>query len=406
MGYNILSKVIELTDSNEKLAERLKGVALELNAHLPFDDSSIYLWNHKEKTFTLSAAAGSSTERKHFYSKGEGLPAEVRKKRRTIDRESTDLDPMKISALEKTELDNFRYAKLYPLISNDLFYGVLYLKAIKKPRLSPRREEMLTVIAKQLSASIQCETNYTRLKRMHREREKLRERLVHAEKIMALGELSATLAHEIRTPLVNIGGFTARLKKELGENTCAKYVDRMSTEVTRLENIINNILSVADEHKLDLKAHSLDSLTAEPIEIFKDSCASHNITVRTEQLTDPAPLVMADIDQIKIAFDNIIANAIQSMDKGGQLTVSSQREGEFAVITISDSGGGIPPELMGDIFNPFFTTKERGTGLGLTITHKIITRHGGWITAKNNDTCGVSFTVGLRSINNHSAITK
>jgi signal transduction histidine kinase len=212
---------------------------------------------------------------------------------------------------------------------------------------------------------------------------------------MALGELSATLAHEIRTPLVNIGGFTARLRKELGAKSCGKYIDQMSKEVTRLESIINDILSVADERKLNLKPHSVSALITGPIELFKDSCANHNIKVEVK-LTNSASLIMADIEQIRIAFDNLIANAIQSMDKGGRLTISNRKKGDFTVITISDSGGGIPSELMGDIFNPFFTTKERGTGLGLTITHKIVARHGGWIEAANNTTRGVSFTVGLR----------
>ena len=111
---------------------------------------------------------------------------------------------------------------------------------------------------------------------------------------------------------------------------------------------------------------------------------------------EPLP-IMADEEQLKIAFDNLIANAIESMDSGGTLSVSTARNGDWVTVEITDSGGGIEPELVSGIFDPFVTTKEHGTGLGLPITRKIIMRHRGSIDVANDYGRGTTFRVKLPS---------
>src|SRR3990172_3999813 len=163
---------------------------------------------------------------------------------------------------------------------------------------------------------------------------------------------------------------------------------------TRLKGIIDDILNFVDHKKIKLHVEELNRVVNDSLWLFEEACRSHNIAVK-RSLSKETLRVVADTPQLKIAFDNLIANAIQSMERGGTLTVTTKKGNGCGVVEIKDTGGGIEPGIVGNIFNPFYTTKKAGMGLGLTITHNIITRHKGMIDVINDYGKGITFTVKL-----------
>ncbi len=395
MGYEILSKVIELTDSNLGLDQRLKKVAGLLYRSFPVDHCSIYRRDKGEKLFKIVAAGGRRKGSVNAYREDEGLAGLARRSKKALEVSTPSEESTSWRGVEDRGLSGYRSAFVYPLTDGKSCYGVLYLKSTNKRTLSTTNRKLLGVIAKQIAASIKYDENIVRLKRTYNELKNLQTRLANAEKLMALGELSATLAHEIKNPLVSIGGFATRLKKKLDPGSPhLVYVDHIFNQVTRLEEIMDDILNFTEDKSLKFSLQNINPIVDEALGLFEEACRNQNIEV-IKDLSKDSIQVMADPHQLKIAFDNLIANAIQSMEHGGTLTVKTRKENDWGVVEVSDVGGGIAPGLVGDIFNPFFTTKKSGTGLGLPITHKIITKHDGHIEVFNEYGKGMTFAVKL-----------
>lgn len=215
----------------------------------------------------------------------------------------------------------------------------------------------------------------------------LRERIIHTERMAALGELAARVAHEIRNPLISIGGFARRLERKLGDDT-KEYANIIVNEVTRLENILKEILGFVKSSRFTKRSTNINELLLNIIDfISPEIIEKHNTIV--QELSDSVLMTSIDNDRIKEAMLNIITNAAQATDHG-TITIRTRKQNNEAVIEFLDSGCGITPEDMKNIFNPFFTTKTLGTGLGLAVTHKIIEEHNGRIqveSARNKGTC-------------------
>jgi signal transduction histidine kinase len=217
------------------------------------------------------------------------------------------------------------------------------------------------------------------------------QKLVNSEKLLALGDMAATLAHEIRNPLLSIGAYAARLRRQLPPGSAGlKYLEQMSADIARIEKIMDGIIRFLKDNAVELKTEDLNSIVDEALTLFNDEFSAHDIKVR--RLIAQKLLVLVDREQMKIAFDNLIANAIQSMENGGSFAVETVLSGGFAVARLTDTGGGIDPRYLGYIFNPFFTTKKHGTGLGLPIANSIVMRHKGQLEA-GNEGPGAVFTI-------------
>ncbi|MBI5560531.1 MAG: GAF domain-containing protein [Deltaproteobacteria bacterium] len=402
MIYKILSKVIEFTDSDIPLYQRLGKVARLIVGQLPVDACGIYLWEKNERRFNRVAAGGRRRKNcVESYGEEEGLAGRAKKTGRAVDCARKEAEKTRWGSIEDRGLKGFRSAYVYPLRDGDDWRGILYLKAEKNLKLSEENKKILHVISKQLASTVKNEQNYLRLKNAYKKLNDLQIRLMNAEKLMAIGELSAALAHEIRNPLVSIGGLASRLRKKLEPlSPHLHYLDHITNSVTRLERIINDILNYAGKREAKFNVGELNSLVNESLWLFEEACRSHKIKV-VKNLSKAVIPVVVDPQQIKIAFDNLIANAIQSMEHGGRLTLTTAKRGGCGVVEITDTGGGIEPNIINEIFTPFFTTKKEGTGLGLTITHKIITRHKGLIEVKNDYGRGMTFAVKLPFADKH-----
>ncbi|MBI5632336.1 MAG: HAMP domain-containing histidine kinase [Nitrospirae bacterium] len=216
-------------------------------------------------------------------------------------------------------------------------------------------------------------------------------RLIQAEKMAALGRLTADVAHEIRNPLTAVGGYARRLHRTLFSPREKEYAGIIVSEVHRLEKILRDVLTFSREVKISFENIPVNDMVRDCIVSFSALCDEHAITI-DERLQADLP-VFIDTGQARQAVNNLIANAVDAMPGGGDLLVSTameQRHGaNFAVVHISDTGIGIPEDQLQVVFEPFYTTKEmgRGTGLGLAISRKVMEEHGGYISAENRK-CG------------------
>jgi signal transduction histidine kinase/putative methionine-R-sulfoxide reductase with GAF domain len=256
---------------------------------------------------------------------------------------------------------------------------------------------LLDMFANQAGLAIESSMAYMNLERANIDLKEAQDRLIQSEKMAALGEMAASIAHEIKNPLTVIGGFAARLAKKEPVGPGARYSKIIRDEARRLEKILDNVLDFSKDKKPLREACSVNEVCKETVAMYADDFSEKGVSVKLELGSD-VTLAALDPRQIKQAVINVISNSEQAMSgRGGEITIKTwMDEGrENVILEISDTAGGIPAEAMENIFNPFFTTKDRGTGLGLAITDKIIRNHGGEIDVINREGVGVSFIIRL-----------
>ncbi|MEC4686244.1 MAG: PAS domain S-box protein [Nitrospirota bacterium] len=224
------------------------------------------------------------------------------------------------------------------------------------------------------------------------ELKKLREKLAMAEKMAALGEVAAKVAHEIRNPLVSIGGFSRRLEKRL-DGKLLEYASVITREVDRLEEILKEILSFVRDVRISKEHLEGVKIIEDILSLFSQEIKKRGVVLETD-FKDPLSLEV-DPNRIKEALINIINNAIQIMGEGDHLIIRTYREQDYGVIEVSDTGPGINGKDLPYIFDPFFTTKIDGTGLGLAIAHRIIEEHQGKIDVYSTPGEGTTFKIYL-----------
>jgi PAS domain S-box-containing protein len=221
----------------------------------------------------------------------------------------------------------------------------------------------------------------------------LQDKLQSAERMAALGEVAAKVAHEIRNPLVSVGGFAKRLENKL-EGNLREYAHIISNEVSRLEEILRDILGFVREVRMSKRVVDLNDVVKETLELISTEFAEKGNRVVKD--FDGTGLMMSiDPDRIKEAVMNVIANANQATD-GGAITVRTYRMDGDGVLEVADTGYGIKKEDLTRIFDPFFTTRPTGTGLGLAIAKRIIEEHDGRVGVESKwPGGGTKFTISL-----------
>ena len=264
-----------------------------------------------------------------------------------------------------------------PIASGKNLYGLLNIYLKQGHKRSNREEDFLTAVANTLAAIIVRD-------RSEQEKKDLQQQLSQAEKLAALGRFTANVAHEIRNPLTSVGGFARRLNKTIPAATKEKeYAAIIIAEVTRLEKILNNVLSFSRDSTPNITENDLAEVLEHVLLINKDLFRGENIEVKRS--LENIPGFPFDRDLIIEVLENIFLNAVDAMPEGGTLTVTTEKEDgpdtSNVLTKIRDTGPGISEEQMAMIFEPFYTTKaaEQGTGLGLSITRKIMESLGGTV---------------------------
>lgn len=227
------------------------------------------------------------------------------------------------------------------------------------------------------------------------ERQQAEQYALQAERLAAMGRLAAALAHEINNPLHAIANsLELVLDFRLTKKRQQVYLHAARREIERLMELSNRILDFARPPRLELQPTDIAEAVHRALTLAEKQLHSSNIQVSVD-LPSGLPFVLASGDQLTQVFLNLIINATEEMPGGGTLRIAAQQIGERVELTFADSGPGIAPEVLPLIFEPFYTTKEDGTGLGLALSYSILQQYGGAITAGNGPEGGAVFTVSL-----------
>ncbi len=285
-----------------------------------------------------------------------------------------------------------------PLVARDRTLGIIVVdNPASGAGISRDNLHFLQLFANQAGMAIENSMLYNRIEDAHSNLRDARERLLHGERLAAIGEMAANLVHELKNPLITIGGFAGRLLKSL-PSACREhhYADTIFKEVGHLEKMLADILAFSRKPTICYCRCDLEETLKECF----DSCALalEDRGIRLTPALCPGPWpILGDAYQLKQVFLNLMLNACEVMPDGGDIEVTVRRApsaDNYVQISIKDTGGGIPADMLPKIFNPFFTTKRHGTGLGLAIVNRILMNHNGSITAANEGK-GAVFTVTL-----------
>jgi len=286
-----------------------------------------------------------------------------------------------------------------PLVVKDRATGVILVDNQESGRpLESEPLHVLQMFATQAALVLENAHLYSTIETNNRELLLIRERMLESDRLAALSSLASGMAHEIRNPLVSIGGFARRIAKLVEPNSPLRgYVEVIQEEVTRLEKLLREILDFTGENLSYYGDHELAKLIEDTLILVQRDLDANKIKVAKELAQ--LPRLHCDDRQMKQVFYNLFQNAVQAMPRGGTLTIRTypmeKPDGLYAAAAISDTGGGIPLEVLHNIFNPFFSTKDYGTGLGLAIAQRIVSRHYGQIEVNNEIGKGVTFIVSL-----------
>lgn len=270
-------------------------------------------------------------------------------------------------------------AKLAQMFSGKEMDGLIERQAEIHLTVSPEKDKTL-----QLASMVVLDDNgsfagevllirdLTTVKRLEKE-------LRRSERLAALGKMAAGVAHELRNPLSSIKGLAVVLKSSFSHASKeSETAEILVKEVERLNRSIGELLDYAKPGQLRRETASVTEIIEKTVSLVRVDAESFGIALRLA-MDDDLPQVVLDKDKMNQVFLNLFLNAIQAMENGGELLVTAEHDARRIIITVRDTGVGIVPENLGRVFDPYFTTKNDGTGLGLAMSAKIVEEHGGWM---------------------------
>ncbi|RKY80587.1 hypothetical protein DRQ12_00785 [candidate division KSB1 bacterium] len=288
-----------------------------------------------------------------------------------------------------------------PLIAKNRVVGIVVAdNKFSNFPLQPDRIKLLSLFASQAGLAIENAETYRKLEdkvaqlnRAYQQLQEAHEKLLRSERLATVGKMAAHIAHEIRNPLTAIGGFARAILREPQDIENVKLGGKIiSREVNRLEKILANVLDFTKISQPFKQQHDINAIIEEVIQLNKPVMHERNISCNI-QLHSSLPPAWVDEEQIKQALVNILVNSIHSIHHQGKISVSTDLVDEQVLIEISDNGAGMTKETLENMFNPFFTTKSGGTGLGMAVTQRIIEEHGGEIQVESEKGKGTTFRI-------------
>lgn len=294
-----------------------------------------------------------------------------------------------------------------PLLARGEKLGVLCIEKEGEP-FSAQEQKMLGIFAERAAAAIRdtkineaLQQKIAELEEAYRKLKQAQEQLIRTEKLSAIGELAAGVAHEINNPLATLLGYVQVLARNQAlSETETRYLQIMEQEIERMARIVTGLLNFAHQEEPKKEKQALKPILEETLMITEHQIARYGpIEIQTE-VEDNLPEVFVDRNQIQQVLVNLLLNAAQAMEgQGGKLTIQMHKIQEhdraLVAIRVKDTGKGLSEELKQKVFDPFFTTKEpgKGTGLGLSIAYGIVESHGGTIRVDGGENQGACFTV-------------
>jgi PAS domain S-box-containing protein len=285
------------------------------------------------------------------------------------------------------------------LWSKDKTIGIMGIASKENRHYSSNDENLLVAISRQLATTIEKVQLYEETCRAYEDLRRTQEQLLQSEKMSAVGQLIAGVAHELNNPLTAILGYAQLLEGAALDRRSADYVRKLYKQAQRTHRVVQNLLSFARQRKAQKTEVDLRKVLEETLTLREYDLKVNNVTLERD-VPEDLPSVVADPHQLEQVFLNIINNALDAMLEGsgsGVLKVRALRKDNFVCVVFDDSGPGIKDPSR--IFDPFYTTKSvgKGTGLGLSICYGIVKEHGGEIIARNREEGGATIEVRLRA---------
>jgi len=398
------SGLMETLDIDEILKLVLEGVTRNIG----FDRARLYLVNEKKNVLECKMAVGVDEDR----IRGVVLPLDredsiaarsIFEKKPFIIPDAQN-DPRVNSILK--EKFNLHSLVVIPLLAKEKALGVISADHVEPGReITKETLDSVMTFAQQAGLAIHNAFMYQGLKTFSQQMEekiqkttadlrKTEAQLIRSEKLAALGQLAAGIAHEIRNPLTSINILIHSLReKPFDEKHHREDLRVIEEEIHRINEIVDQFLRFARPAPPLLAEADLLPLFEETLQLLKPQIEKQRITIQKE--FQMLPRVILDREQMKQVILNLLLNSVQAMPEGGRLRLSGQvmEDNRWIQLSIQDTGIGIPPEDMGRLFDPFFSTKEGGIGLGLSIAHRIIDQHGGKIQIESTFGQGTLFTL-------------
>ncbi|MGC8841951.1 MAG: GAF domain-containing protein [Candidatus Sumerlaeaceae bacterium] len=291
-----------------------------------------------------------------------------------------------------------------PLVARRRTIGTIRLYTAERREFDLSERKILLAIAGMAAQAIENARLYRQIEEQNRQLlesyEALRrtqKELLRKERLAALGEMAATVAHEIRNPLTSVRGFAQRIQRraaDLADPKIAEYTAIIMEEVDRLNKFIKDVLDFARHAKPTYELVNLNTVVAEALTFVQDEFRRKEITV-VHDLAPDLPPTVCDRMQMRQMLLNLLQNARSAVPRGGMVIVRTQNTGKYVRIRIVDNGHGIPRDVLPKIWSPFFTTKTHGTGLGLALVQRIVDDHRGRIFIRSREGCGTIVNVQL-----------
>jgi len=406
-----ISQSMHTLNIDEILELILQGVAKGVG----FDRARLYLLDEEKKQLVCKVAVGVERDKMQnlslSYDREDNMVSRAIWERRPFIVEDASKDPR-----VNRELISFLNVKSFaavPLLSrNKVLGGIAADNLISQAVITEKKLQSLMIFANQAALALENALMYEelkdfssqleeRVKKATADLEETQRQLFHSEKLAALGKLSAGIAHEIRNPLTSIKILIHSLVDEMAtESSREKDLAIIEAEIERVNKIIRQFLDFARPRPPSLEPMDVRRVLEETLALIVYEMEAQGVSLERHYEAEIPPVPM-DPEQMKQVFLNLLLNAIQAMDHGGKLMVSTALKhyrygtwsGLFVEVSIRDSGKGIPENIKGKIFEPFFSTKEEGIGLGLPIARRIVEEHGGQIRMESSLGKGATFYV-------------
>ncbi len=405
-AYLMLQEVSELAGSILDI-EKLSSLLLDrLTATMHIRQACIMLRDERTARYHITAQKGLTLSGDEIFLHEEYPVVQwLTQQRRSLNRHDLDMRarPRALSSQEHGALGALEAELLVPLLIREELIGILILGPKLSEALYSQDEELtLTTLANQTAVAIQNARLYSDLERSLETLQQMQTQLVQSEKLSAIGEMIAGVAHEINNPLTAVIGYSQLLQMQSIDQDAQIHDDlgQILEAGMRMKRIVANLLDFSRQHQPQKEYVDINQIISTSLALRMNELTNNNIEVHTDLVSD-LPWTLADRHQLQQVFVNIINNAQQAMiEKGGpgKLTVSTRpQRNNTILIRFQDTGPGIPEEIMSRIFDPFFTTKEvgKGTGLGLSVSYGIVNEHEGRIWAESEDGRGATFLIEL-----------
>ena len=389
--YRVFRDISTLVHTSKSLKEALDRVVRKTAELLNAKGALLRIRNPDTQQFDVAAAYGMGEK---YLDKGpvnseKILVNEIRQNRVLI---IDDIwEAPRVEYPQEAWDESIRMILDIPLTVAEEMIGLLRIYLAEKREFSEDELSFMVSIGEQCA----CAINKARL--IENQRARYDHLAIQTEKMSALGRMAAGIAHEINNPLAGILLFSSNLSKKVPEKGPLKEgLDVIIRETVRCKTIIQELLEFSRDRKPQKEMVNANTILEKALRILENEFRLHHIGIETD-LDDQMSETLLDENQIEQVFVNLLLNAVQAIGEKGVITAKSRmdQDRKYAVIEIADTGIGIPAENMAKIFEPFFSTKPKGTGLGLAVSYAIVRNHGGDINAFNKPGKGSRFVLEL-----------